>query len=118
MKEIQNMDVKTASEFLESQYGYYNALYAYEDLEIHKGTAEEINHYIEQKLSEHSFSWYFAKKFTDFAGLHMAFFATVLLSFLFIQDTRCLLYTSWYIVLAQDEIFLPGKQWRLFQAVF
>ena len=60
----------------------------YEDLEIHKGTAEEINHYIEQKLSEHSFSWYFAKKFTDFAGLHMAFFATVLLSFLFIQDTR------------------------------
>ena len=88
MKEIQNMDVKTASEFLESQYGYYNAIYAYEDLEIHKGTAEEINHYIERKLSEHSFSWYFAKKFTDFAGLHMAFFATVLLSFLFIQDTR------------------------------
>lgn len=81
MKEIQNMDVKTASEFLESQYGYYNAIYAYEDLEIHKGTAEEINHYIERKLSEHSFSWYFAKKFTDFAGLHMAFFATVLLSF-------------------------------------
>lgn len=77
-----------ASEFLESQYGYYNAIYAYEDLEIHKGTAEEINHYIERKLSEHSFSWYFAKKFTDFAGLHMAFFATVLLSFLFIQDTR------------------------------
>lgn len=61
MKEIQNMDVKTASEFLESQYGYYNAIYAYEDLEIHKGTAEEINHYIERKLSEHSFSWYFAK---------------------------------------------------------
>ena len=88
MKEIQNMDVKTASEFLESQYGYYNAIYAYEDLEIHKGTAEEINHYIERKLSEHSFFWYFAKKFTDFAGLHMAFFATVLLSFLFIQDTR------------------------------
>ena len=26
MKEIQNMDVKTASEFLESQYGYYNAI--------------------------------------------------------------------------------------------
>ena len=49
MKEIQNMDVKTASEFLESQYGYYNAIYAYEDLEIHKGTAEEINHYIERK---------------------------------------------------------------------
>ncbi len=88
MKEIQNMDVMTASEFLESKYGYYNAIYIYEDLEIHKGTVEEINHYIGQKLSKHSFSYYFAKKFTDFAGLHMTFLATVLLAFLFIQDTR------------------------------
>ena len=87
MKEIQNMDVKTASEFLESQYGYYNAIYAYEDLEIHKGTAEEINHYIERKLSEHSFSWYFAKIY-GFCRIAYGFFATVLLSFLFIQDTR------------------------------
>lgn len=67
-----------------SKNGYYNAIYTYEDFELHKRTAEEINHYIEQKLSEHSFSYYFAKKFTDFAGLHMAFFATVLLAFLFI----------------------------------
>lgn len=88
MKEMQNMDITTASEFLESKYGYHYAIYAYEDLELHKGTAEEINHYLGQKLSEHSFSYYFAKKFTDFAGLHMAFFATVLLAFLFIQDTR------------------------------
>lgn len=88
MKEIQNMDVETASELLESKYGYYNAIYTYEDLELHKGTAEEINDYIGQKLSKHSFSWYFSKKFTDFAGLHMAFLAAVLLAFLFIQDTR------------------------------
>lgn len=80
MKEIQNMDVKTASEFLESQYGYYNAIYAYEDLEIHKGTAEEINHYIERKLSEHSFSWYFAKIY-GFCRIAYGLFATVLLSF-------------------------------------
>ena len=37
MKEIQNMDVKTASEFLESQYGYYNAIYAYGTLKFIRG---------------------------------------------------------------------------------
>ena len=45
MKEIQNMDVKTASEFLESQYGYYNAIYAYEDLDgilYNEGNYEKI----------------------------------------------------------------------------
>ncbi len=72
------MDVKTASEFLESQYGYYNAIYAYEDLEIHKGTAEEINHYIERKLSEHSFSWYFAKKIYGFCRIAYGLFCNSL----------------------------------------
>ena len=43
------MDDETASEFWNPN-SYYNALYAYEDLEIHKDT-EEINHYIERKLS-------------------------------------------------------------------
>ena len=47
--------------FFESQHGYYNAIYSYEDLEIHKGTAEEINHYIERKLSGTFFFWYLAK---------------------------------------------------------
>ncbi|EKC76838.1 hypothetical protein OBE_00650, partial [human gut metagenome] len=78
MKEIQNMDVKTASEFLESQYGYYNAIYAYEDLEIHKGTAEEINHYIERKLSEHSFSWYFCQKIYGFCRIAYGLFCNSL----------------------------------------
>ena len=64
MKEIQNMDVKTASEFLESQYGYYNAIYAYEDLEIHKGQQKNQSLY-RAEIIRTFFSWYFAKKFTD-----------------------------------------------------
>ena len=79
MKEIQNMDVKTASEFLESKYGYYNAIYAYEDLEIHKGTAEENQSlYRAENLSEHSFSWYFAKKIYGFCRIAYGLFCNSL----------------------------------------
>ena len=79
MKEIQNMDVKTASEFLESQYGYYNAIYAYEDLEIHKGTAERKSIIISSgNYPNILFPGTLPKKFTDFAGLHMAFFCNSL----------------------------------------
>ena len=109
IKEIQNMDIATASDFLESKYGYYNAIYTYEDLELHRGTAKEINDYIGQKLSEHSFSWYFAKKFTDFAGLHMAFFATVLLAFLFIQDTRKNTYELLHTKPITETQYICGK---------
>lgn len=86
--EIHNMDVKKASGYLEKKYQYYNALYAYEDLELHQGNPKEVNQYIQSKLDQHTFSYYFARKFTDFAGLHMGFFATILLAFLFLQDTR------------------------------
>lgn len=88
ISEIHNMDVKKASAYLEKKYQYYNALYVYEDLSLHQGTTEEVNQYIKDKLDQHTFSYYFARKFADFAGLHMGFFAAILLAFLFLQDTR------------------------------
>lgn len=39
-------------------------------------------------MQEHPYSYYFARKYADFAGLFMAFFATILLAFLFLRDTR------------------------------
>ncbi len=86
--EMRKMDMKEASECLEKKYQYYNAFYAYEFTKYHKGTKDEINSYIRSNLEDKSFSYYFSKKFADFAGLFMGFFATILLSVLFWQDTR------------------------------
>lgn len=82
------MDISEACKFLEKEYGYYGAIYAYQDAAYRKGTADEINAYLEKKLQNNPFSYYFARKFADFAGLFMGFFATVMLSVLFLQDTR------------------------------
>ena len=60
----------------------------YEDVSWYQGSPEEVNRYIRENLEKHPFSYYFGRKFTDFASLHMAFFATVLLAFLFFQDMR------------------------------
>lgn len=85
--EMKEMDIITACEYLE-KYSFYNAYGAYADTAYHKGTREEINSYIAEKLENKAFSYYFSRKFADFAGLFMEFFATVLLSVLFMQDTR------------------------------
>lgn len=87
INEMEGMDIMEACGYLE-EYGYYGAYNAYVDTAYHKGTEEEINSYIAEKLENRPFSYYFSRKFADFAGLFMGFFATVLFSVLFMQDTR------------------------------
>lgn len=84
---MNEMDFRSACAYLE-EYGFPYAAYYYADTAYHRGTREEINSYIAQKLEGRTFSYYFSRKFADFAGLFMGFFATILLSLLFLQDTR------------------------------
>lgn len=85
--EMKGMDVSAACAHLEG-YGFYGAYNDYVDTAYRKGTREEINAYIAEKLENRTFSYYFSRKFADFAGVFMGFFATVFLSVLFMQDTR------------------------------
>lgn len=88
IEEMKDMDISQACDFLETQYRYVGAINAYRSTAFRKGTPDEINAYLAQMLSENPFSYYFSRKFADFAGLFMGFFATVMLSVLFLQDTR------------------------------
>ncbi len=82
------MDIPAACEYLEKEYRFYGAYSSYVDSAYHKGTREEINAYIADNLQDKTFSYYFSRKFADFAGLFMVLFASVMLSALFFQDTR------------------------------
>lgn len=88
IEKLENMNLKEAYAYLEQKYDWYGARYLYEDSMYYKGTAEEINEYLDEKLENKTFSFYYARKFADFAGLYMTFFATILLSVLFLQDTK------------------------------
>lgn len=85
---LNELDIEEACAYLEKEYQYYGAIYIWEDSAYYKGTPEEINTYLDEKLKQHPFSFYFSRKFSDFAGLFMGFFATIMLSVLFLQDTR------------------------------
>lgn len=52
------------------------------------GTVAELNAHLEEKMKDHTYSWYFSKKYADFAGLFVVFFASILLAFLFIRDMK------------------------------
>lgn len=85
---MRDMDVQKACEYLEREYAYPWTVRDYEEGTYRKGTRDEINAYIAKKLEDKPFSYYFSRKIADFAGLTMGFFATVILSVLYMQDTR------------------------------
>ncbi len=85
---LEDMDLEEAYEYLEKEYNWYGARYSYEDTTYYKGTPEEINTYLDEKMGNKKFSFYYSRKFADFAGMFMGFFATIMLSVLFLQDTK------------------------------
>ena len=70
---IENMELEEAYDYLNEKYEWYGARYLYEDTSYFKGTAEEINSYLDQKMEKKPFSYYYARKFADFTGLYMGF---------------------------------------------
>lgn len=85
---IRGMTTEEACSYLETEYRYFGAEYSLESSRYKQGDVSEVNTYIQEKMQEHTYSYYFARKYADFTGLFMAFFATILLAFLFLRDTR------------------------------
>ena len=77
ISEMKQMKITEACQYLKTEYHFNGANYVYEDVSWYQGSPEEVNRYIRENLEKHPFSYYFGRKFTDFASLHMAFFATV-----------------------------------------
>ena len=108
INEMNEMDIMAACKYLE-KYNFYSAYAVYVDTAYHKGTPEEINSFIAERLESKTFSYYFSRKFADFAGLFMGFFATVLLAALFMQDTRKNIYELLHTKPVSAGNYLLGK---------
>lgn len=86
--QLKELTVEEMSWYMAKNYGYSGIDTVLLYFDEHQGSMEEVNNYIRTNLEEHSFSYYFSRKFADFGGLFMAFFSTILLSFLFLRDTK------------------------------
>lgn len=85
---MEHMSEKEAAAYLEQECSYIisEAYFSYFDMK--KGTLEEVNRYIKEKMEEAPYTYYFAEKYADFFGLFMVFYAMILLAFLFWEDMK------------------------------
>ncbi len=109
LAQMEEMDIEKACAYLEKEYHFYGAIYTYQDSAYHKGTSEEINAYLEEKMEQKPFSFYFSRKFADFSGLFLGFFATIMLSVLFLQDTRTHTYELLHTKPISARNYIIGK---------
>lgn len=107
--EMKDLSISDACRYFEENYSFIGAASAYELTKYRKGTGEEINAYLTEVLSQKPFSWYFSRKFADFAGLFMGFFATIMLSVLFMQDTRSHTYELLHTKPISPGNYVAGK---------
>lgn len=82
------MSLDEIDEYLEQTCSFLGAGTWIEEYEYGRTDVDETNGYLKQKLEEHPYSWYLARKFTDSLSLFMGFGSAVLLAFLFFRDTR------------------------------
>ena len=75
IEKLEDMDLEEAYAYLEKEYDWYGTRYLYEDTTYYKGSPEEMNAYLDKKLETKTFSFYYSRKFADFTGLFMGFFA-------------------------------------------
>ncbi len=81
--EMKGMDVSAACAHLEG-YGFYGAYNDYVDTAYRKGTREEINAYIAEKLENRTFSYYFVSVYSLFSLLFKSPLPAVPFLFLYI----------------------------------
>lgn len=84
----QGFPIEETIRYLEEKYNFYDGLGVFMYAKQKKATDTEANAYIMEKLQEHPYSYYFSKKYADFASFHMALFSSVILAFLFITDMK------------------------------
>lgn len=83
--------------------------YCWDECEMRKGSMQELNAHIDAKMQEHSYSWYFGRKFADFCGLFLCFFAAVLLAFLFLRDSQKDTYELLHTKPVKPAAYMAGK---------
>lgn len=109
MDEMKDLTITDACRYFDEKYSYLGSARTYEQTKYRKGTSEEINAYLAEVLSEKPFSYYFSRKFADFAGMFMGFFAAVMLSVLFLQDTRRYTYELLHTKPISAGSYVAGK---------
>ena len=103
------MSIAEIDEYMELNYSYYSAKYEFYDSEMKKATVEEANQYIEMALKQETYTSYFSRKYADYLGVYIIFYAILMFAFLYRKDSKKDIYELLHTKPIKAWQYITGK---------
>lgn len=103
------MSATETCRYMEEAYSYYGAEYHFHNADIKQATVEEANNYIKESLSEKTYTDYFSRKYADYMGVYIIFYAIVIFAFLFMKDSKKDIYELLHTKPIKPWQYITGK---------
>lgn len=113
----QELSINDAITYLENEYMFYDGRAVFRESAYEKMDVSGINAYIDEKLKEHTYTFYFSRKYADFTSLHFAIYSCIILSFLYLREMRKDTYELLHTKPVSANAYVCGKFWGGFIAL-
>jgi ABC-2 type transport system permease protein len=108
--QAEDMSVEQIKVFVESKYPIEDVQsYFLSANDVKKGTPDEVNQYIKERLEKENYSEYFGRKYSDYLGLAIVIYSVILLVFLYIYDYKKDLYELLHTKPLKSWKYILGK---------
>lgn len=83
-----NTSFPEVAEYMEANYSFLGANGYFYESKMKQASVEEANYYIKTALDKHRYSNYFSRKYEDYFGVYIIFYAILMFAFLYIRDSK------------------------------
>lgn len=103
------MSITEIAQYMAENYSYNNADYQFYYAKMKQATVEEANNYIKGALSDRTYTDYFSRKYADYMGVYIIFYAILMFAFLYMKDSKKDIYELLHTKHIKPWQYITGK---------
>lgn len=103
------MSITETAQYMAENYSYNGAQYHFHNATIKQATVEEANNYIKESLSKKAYTDYFSRKYADYMGVYIIFYAILMFAFLYMKDSKKDIYELLHTKPIKPWQYITGK---------
>lgn len=103
------MSITETAQYMAENYSYNGADYHFFNATVKQATVEEANNYIKESLSDKTYTDYFSRKYADYMGVYIIFYAILIFAFLYMKDSKKDIYELLHTKPIKPWQYITGK---------
>lgn len=103
------MSYPELADYMKTNYSFMSVNVYFFEAQMKQASVEEANHYIDLSLNKQKYSKYFSRKYADYLGVYIIFYAILMFAFLFIRDSKKDIYELLHTKPLKAREYIIGK---------